>query len=221
VLLVGSSYEHYPIRKRFHNIIHSKKRKLINGIVFEMSHPGWTPQNILPTNDTETWDEARPLFLSRIRQVDEYSQTLKNAKIVITDSSTMGYALQKFSEIAMAGSLIIGVLPHERASFFKKLAISLDYSDSDDHIIDTINYWLNHPKKRMEKCGLGQKLTTASFTWDIQISKMFGYYDKWKKGEFGAYFPHEFRIVCASRDTAISTLNPYCSGRFPAWYKPT
>jgi hypothetical protein len=220
VLLAGNSWEHYPIRNRFANILHSNKKHLIKGTLFEKTHPGWFP-NQKPTNDTETWEEARPSFLSKMTQIDEYSRMLKNAKIVITDSSTMGYALQKFSEIAMAGSLIVGALPHERSSFFKKFVISLDYNDSDDHIIDTINYWLRHPKERIKKCQLGQKLTDTYFSWDVQITKMFEYYEMWKNGEYGAYFPYDFKIACASKNYSTSALNPYCGGKFPAWYKPT
>jgi len=219
VLLAGSSWEHYPIRRRFHNLLHSNKSKLIKGTTFEKIHPGWFSNQKFTSKDTETWKEARPFFLSRITQVDEYSRMLKNAKIVVTDSSTMGYALQKFSEIAMAGSLIIGALPHERLSFFKKFAISINYNDSDDHIIETINYWLRHHKERIKKCQLGQKLTDAYFSWDVQITHMFEYYDMWKNGEFGAYFPYDFKIACASKNTSIYALNPYCGGHFPAWYK--
>jgi hypothetical protein len=149
VLLAGSSWEHYPIRRRFHNLLHSNKSQLIKGTTFEKTHPGWFPDQNFTTNNTETWKEARPFFRSKIIQIDEYSRMLKNAKIVVTDSSTMGYALQKFSEIAMAGSLIVGTLPHERSYFLKKFVISLDFNDSDDHIIDTINYWLRHPKERI------------------------------------------------------------------------
>jgi hypothetical protein len=224
LLLVGATWEHYPLRARVKRLIAEGAFHGTGLTVVHRLHPGWDPAAEDPGKERpdESWEEeGRPRVEQLRAQVAEYVSLVKRARMAVTDASTMGYALQKYAEFALAGVLVLAPLPHDRRDgFFRDFVVELHEGLSDEELVATIVRWARDHPSRRARAHLGQALTAKRFTWDEEGTRLFAAYETWRRGEFGVYFPHPFQVTCTSADGGVASLNEYCAPEAPpAWYK--
>ena len=194
ILIVGYVHDNvYPTRSRFLKLVDSNR---LNAVV--LPHPDyynrWPIEKLKKFNITHTSCEKQVLL---------YSSYLKRAKIVLTGSSRYKYGLQKYSEIPLAGALMIGDVPNERQLDFRSFMVELTPNDSDEYILKTIKWWLHHPVERLERTRMGQQLTLQKYTIDNQIDIWLHAYQAFKNEKYGIYYPYTFSVSCS----AINTRN--------------
>jgi hypothetical protein len=126
---------------------------------------------------------------------------MQRAKIVVTDSSRYGYSVGKYAEIPTAGALVLGDIPHDRDTFFKKFVVELTPNTTRLEAIETINYWLTHEKERIERARLGQFLTLTHFTNDHSLDLILEAYDRLMSGQRGSWWPYPFSMMCRATST--------------------
>eukprot|EP01112_Ceratiomyxa_fruticulosa_P002803 TRINITY_DN1303_c0_g1_i1.p1 TRINITY_DN1303_c0_g1~~TRINITY_DN1303_c0_g1_i1.p1 ORF type:complete len:451 (-),score=48.18 TRINITY_DN1303_c0_g1_i1:95-1447(-) len=201
ILLIGAlSKDIFPMRERLKDMIEDG---LFPGAVIR-EHPGYT--------EYLTEEEAKQKevdVLWHANQYEEYASQLMRAKITLVTSSIYRYALQKFSEAAMAGSLILGEIPLEREDEFKKYVVPLLPTDSDEDIVKKVNYWLEHDTERETRAKIGQKINLNHYTWKNNVRILIEAYRKFRRKEFGLWYPYPFSVGCQGVNPDQPS-NPWC-----------
>ena len=127
----------YPLRSRLDRLFHKHARKLPFK-VGQVGHPGYA----LSAKTAE-------------KQLKDYSNFLKKTKINLVTSSIYGRSVAKYVESQLAGALIIGSIPLSRQDYYRNFVVEISSTDSDEYIISTIRWWLDHPKERYAKARQG------------------------------------------------------------------
>ena len=126
------------------------------------------------------------------------------------DSSIYGYALQKYAQAALGGCLIIGDIPHERSQQWRDFVVEVNINDSDDTIINTINWWLEHDVARLRRVRRGQDWVLNHATWETWANEVIETFNLWRKGKYGLHFPHPFDITCTPTNHLKDQYNRWC-----------
>lgn len=182
VLLVGRIWSVYPLRQRFQKLIEDGK---MPGKAVHYQHPGyWFPDG----PDSRTPEAVE-------KQGAEYLRQLENAKIVLMCTSKRRYAVRKYMEAAAAGALIIADIPEEREDEFRKFVVEVNLTDSDDVLIETVRWWLDHPKERIERATLGQKIVLSKYRSDMASKSIVTAMKRYIGGQRGMAFPYPFAQI--------------------------
>jgi len=180
VLLIGNIRSEYPLRMRFLELY---KAGRLPGVVKHVQHPGYWLRIV--ENNTRAVKE----------QVARYSQALMDAKIVILCSTVRKTAVRKYAEVAVAGALVIADIPGEREEEFRSWVVEVQVNDTDETLIDTVKWWLDHPVERAARARKGQilnleKYTTANATQTALVAMK-----EFLNGRRGLVFPYPFSRV--------------------------
>lgn len=191
----------YPLRYRLGEL---GEKGLIPDYT-ERKHPGYIHSLPGPEPDSPHLFE-HPLE----RQIAEYAKTLHRTKICMMDSSVYRYAYQKFIEAAMAGCLIVSDIPYERSDQYRRFVVEIKPTDSDQHIIDTISWWLDHDAERVARAAIGQRYALEHFTWDHWANSLVAAYNQFTDRQFGMVFPYPHFVGCAPSQLLQGQMNPWC-----------
>lgn len=186
-LLVGAKDAYcYPMRTRLAVMIEAG---LLPGIVRD--HPGY----------------ISPTFLRRQTQRADYASALRSANAVFVTPSFYHYRLQKFSEVALSGTLMIGPIPQEREELFKDIMVELREDDSDDYISTITKWWLDHHSERGAVSRLAQQVAQVLFTWDVTFAdRLYKAYFRLQRGETGWWFTEPFTVRTPRRNVCDCNL---------------
>ncbi|CAF1287789.1 unnamed protein product [Didymodactylos carnosus] len=184
VLVVGALNPFvYPLRTRIAQMIRDKK---INGHVHQ--HPGYFNEN----NTVEISE----------KQYRTYAALLHRAKLVIIGATRYYYAISKFSEVALAGCLIISEIPYEREDEFRSYIVELSMNMTDTEIKKIIDYWVTHSQEREQRAAKGQMSVLNRYTWDHNIDLSIQAVLKYKRREFGIYHNYPYSLKCVPVDNS-------------------
>ena len=109
-----------------------------------------------------------------VAQSLSYAADLQRAKIVLVGRSSRNFALRKYAEAALAGALVVGDVPDERMSEFRSWIVEVDYSESDDALLDKVERWLaaDADAERVARARRGQQLNAALYSYDAVLDRM-------------------------------------------------
>lgn len=202
VLLAGArTPEVYPLRHRFSGLLDQFNNSLL------YKHPGYEIHATgAPAPDEPYFEEAHPIEHEAIK----YGRLLQSSKICVMDASVYGYALQKYAQAALAGCLIVGDIPRERAAQWRQFVVEVSVDDTDDHIVKTINWWLQHDNARLKRVRAGQAWAMRHATWDTWVDDTVAAYNLWHERRYGLYFPHGFELTCAPVNLIEGRNNRWC-----------
>ena len=182
VLLVGRIWSVYPLRQRFQKLIEEGR---MPGKAVHYQHPGyWFPEG----PDSRTPEAVE-------KQGAEYLRQLENAKIVLMCTSKRRYAVRKYMEAAAAGALIVADIPEEREDEFRKFVVEVNLTDPDEVLIETVRWWLDHPKERIERATLGQKIVLSKYRSDMASKSIVTAMKRYIGGQRGMAFPYPFAQI--------------------------
>lgn len=145
ISLLGSLGTAYPLRRRFKQLIEEKLSKKFNCYIHR--HPGYRLTNAQSNEE-----------------LIKYAKIINQSKICLTCSSRYHYRLGKYVEIPMSNSLLVGDLPDEQNELFRKIMVVIDPNESDESIINKIEYYLINEKERKEKTKMGMNLMLQNYT---------------------------------------------------------
>ena len=156
-VLIAGSVERttYPLRNRLARMLIRISRDVEAGRTLPpftskvRPHPGYVMNTII---------EAE-------QQLQDYASALAKSKIVIVTPSIHGRGLAKYVEAQLAGSLIIGGIPAERQDYYRQFVVEIKDTDSDESIIRTIIWWLEHKEEREARVLIGWTYAMRQ-TWD-------------------------------------------------------
>lgn len=152
VLLVGATKESvYPLRYKFINIIEKLNKEGLNCKI--LKHPGYNINNI---------DDQLVNFVKEINR----------SKIVLTCSSKYKYALSKYAEIPMCGSLLIGDIPNENEEWYRKWIVEVNNNMSDISIMNLIKYYIDNNREREEKIRTALEMNLKDRTQESYAKNM-------------------------------------------------
>jgi glycosyltransferase involved in cell wall biosynthesis len=99
-------------------------------------------------------------------QLRDYASHLARARILVTDGTRHRYPLAKYTEAAMAGTLVIGTLPLLPPPGFEDFVVPVDFDMSDDELVETVHYWLDNEDERAERAERGRQIVLENYTQD-------------------------------------------------------
>lgn len=176
----------YPMRTRLAGMV---QRGALPGTV--RAHPGY----IMPTPEL------------RHRQRLNFSAALRAAKLSYVTSSHYRYRLQKFSEVALSRTLLVGTLPQEREELFRDIMVELREDDTDAYIATIVRWWLEHGEERRAVARLAQLVARRLFTWDaVFAERLYGAHARLVRGEAGWWFAEPFTVRTPRRN--VCDCNP-------------
>ncbi len=149
ILLAGvQSPDIYPLRARFAALL----PKLSHWKTAVHKHPGYRPA------DPAAHQAA-------------FAAALSSARIVLTCSSTYGYALAKYAEVMACGSAVGGDVPAERQEWFRDHIIELDLSMTDAEMVDRLDWWLSRPADLAILTMVAQAKTRDTLNTDAWVDR--------------------------------------------------
>ena len=104
--------------------------------------------------------------LDHTKQLTDYANRLKSTKILLTDSASVHYSVQKYTEALVAGCLIIGDIPHDRMREYRRFSVEVPTMADVRHLAAVVKYWLEHEDERLAKVTAGQHWALQSVTTD-------------------------------------------------------
>jgi hypothetical protein len=147
ILIYGSMAACYPFRKRLLNIIE---------------------------NNTSNW-KTRIIYIEDNIRGEHLAREINKSYLCVACDSIFNYFLNKYIEIPLANSLLIGSMPIQGNSLFDENSyIHIDNNMSDEEIINIINISL------MDKQRIIEKIT--HFTPKLEFYKSKYYYNYVIKG---------------------------------------
>jgi hypothetical protein len=163
VLLVGNLDPFfYPLRSRFKKLLNQLE---IAGIKTKiLKHPGYT------ITDVE-------------EQTINFAKEINRSKITITCSSRFKYALSKYSEIPLCGSLLIADIPDEDVDWYKQWIVEINDKMSDLEIVDIIKHYINHDEEREKKIKKSIELNLQSRTQKHYAEKFVNIFHEYLESE--------------------------------------
>ena len=177
VLLTGRLASAYPFRTRLHKLIESGK---IQGAKAR-KHP------------TYTMAEGA---ISSVRRIEEqekdYIRELESAQIVFVTASRAQLRLIKYGETAAAGALIVGDIPLGSEYEFKNIMVEIQPDYSDSKIIETVQYYLNHPEEREQIVSRARQLFLSKYTTKHFFEWLQDVVTLHRRGARGFYYPRYY-----------------------------
>ena len=159
ILLTGAiDDEIYPLRFKFRAMINSNAFGSVKCMY--RAHPGYR-------------------LTSPKAEAKQYANALRNAKIVLADTSKYGYAAEKYYEIPACGAVICGNIPHERQDIFRKFVIEIDEGWGEHHIARVVQKALRNAEKLQEQADYGAEYTRGNFTCDHYADRCLGALEDW------------------------------------------
>lgn len=70
--------------------------------------------------------------------------------------------------------------------------VEINEDDTDEKIIQTINWWATHDKERIHRAKIGQNIVLQKYTYDAYVEQMISSFVAFEQGYRGAHFPHQF-----------------------------
>jgi hypothetical protein len=140
ILLVGAVGRHYPLRKRFEQIIKMMPDKYI---CKQYNHPGYVHGNAF----TDIY-------------LQDFAENIGRSKICLTCTSRYKYFLGKLIEIPMCGSVLACDLPNQDQKLFEEFMITISDKMTDQEIVDTLVYYLEHIDELIKKRSLGKEISS-------------------------------------------------------------
>ncbi len=104
--------------------------------------------------------------LNHEKQLSEYADRLKSTKILLTDSASVHYSVQKYTEALVAGCLIVGDMPHDRMREYRRFSVEVPTKADVRHLATVVKYWLEHEDERLAKVTAGQQWALQSVMTD-------------------------------------------------------
>jgi hypothetical protein len=165
VLLIGSlKKDIYPLRNKFKEEIFPRLKK--KGYICKvLEHPGYRIDDV---------DE----------QIRNYAKEINRSKIVVTCSSIFRYAVHKYVEVPLCGSLLCADLPNERKDWFRKWMLVVKLNESAGSIVEKIEYYLQNDDERNKLIKRGMRLNQQQYTQEKYVERLLKIiidYLKWKK----------------------------------------
>ena len=177
VLLTGRLASAYPFRTRLHNLIESGK---IRGAKAR-KHP------------TYTMAEGEVSSVKRIEdQERDYVRSLELSQIVFVTASRSQLRLIKYGEAAAAGALIVGDIPLGSEDEFKNIMVEIRPDYSDSKIVDTVEYYLAHPKEREQIVSRARQLFLSKYTTQHFFEWLQDVVTLHRHGAKGVYYPNYY-----------------------------
>ena len=139
ILLVGSIGRHYPLRKRFENIIKKIPSKYI---CRQYKHPGYIHG-----------DAFTDIYLN------DFAENICRAKICLTCTSRYKYFLGKLVEIPMCGSVVACDVPNQDTKLFEEMMITISDKMTDEEIVDKLVHYLENPEELYKKRKFGKEIS--------------------------------------------------------------
>ena len=143
-------------------------------------------------------------------QVADYANMLRRSKIALFDSSVFRYQYQKYPEAALAGTLIIADLPAQDEELWKRIVVPVSMHDSDNVLIETVKWWIEHDEERKARALAGQRAVAAKYTYDHAVDVLLQSYHRYKSGLYGFWFPYSFSLGCSAINHD-GGRNEYCT----------
>ena len=137
---------------------------------------------------------------SHLRQ---YAEFIRRAKIAIFDTSFAKYALKKFSEVAMSGTVIASDIPREFEVMFRDFVIPLKLSDTEADISRTLVAALQDVKALEDRARRGLDVARRHFTCRRRVSRLL-----------------EQVHAVRSRTLASTTVSPHRASCVISWSDP-
>jgi hypothetical protein len=106
------------------------------------------------------------------KQLSDYADKLKSTKILLTDSASVHYSVQKYTEALVAGCLIVGDIPHDRMREYRRFSVEVPTKADVKHLAEVVKYWLDHDDERLAKVNAGQQ-------WALQSVMTDQFYEDW------------------------------------------
>lgn len=180
-LLVGAAAPScYPMRARIKQMIDTG---VLPGVV--RHHPGYTLSSLEQHG----------------KQRAEYAAALRSARLSYVTAMHYRHRLQKFSEGALSGTLMLGTLPQEREELFRDIMVELREDDSDEYITAVAHWWLEHESERRAVARLAEEIGRRLFTWDSTFAdRLFNAYQRLQRGETGWWFAEPFTVRTPRRN---------------------
>eukprot|EP00727_Mastigamoeba_balamuthi_P008535 m51a1_g4303 hypothetical protein (556) ;mRNA; r:18153-19943 len=192
VLIVGNIWSVYPLRVKFLKLYDERR---LPGKVYRLVHPGyWLDAGPNGTSTPGTQAAQDSAALRAEEQTSAYVQALQSAKVVLVCSSKRRYAVRKYVEAAAAGALVIGDIPGEREEEFRSYVVEVKPTDTEDSIIRTVRWWLDHGSEREQRAAAGQKIALARYTTMHAAETAVGVMQSYVLGRRGLVFPHAYEI---------------------------
>ncbi len=182
VLLTGSicSSDIYSFRKRLYTLLENNNIKDIH----IRKHPGYLLEGI---SDEDIINKKIDFDLQD-KQYEDYINQLKNSDIVICTSMKNGAQTTKYFEAALAGALIIGDIPSDEEDIFNEFVVKISDEQTDEEILNVINYWINNKEERIKRALTGQNIVKNKYTWDVYSNKLINCYNMWVNKKYGVIF---------------------------------
>ena len=139
------------------------------------------------------------------RQYLEYAHAISRAKIVLVSGSVNNYALRKYTEAAMAGALLIGDIPCERAEEFREYVVEISRSDTDQKIAAVVEWWRTHDAERVARAEHGRRIALAYAT-KRALGALLNKSEAFMLGKRGIYYEHP--VECEIGSSAVRAAHP-------------
>ena len=177
ILLTGRLASAYPLRTRLHKMIESGKIKGAR----TRKHPTYT----MAEGD-----------ISSVQIIDsqeaDYIRSLESAQIVFVTGSRAGLRLIKYGETAVAGALIVGDIPLGSEHEFKNIMVEIKPEYSDKKIVQTVEYYLAHPKERERIVSKARQLFLSKYTTRHFFEWLQDVMTLHRHGAKGVYHPYYY-----------------------------
>jgi FkbM family methyltransferase len=178
ISILGSVNGAYPMRTRWRSLMPKLRARGWSISEQNMNHKYWPGRS-----------EA-------LKMRQKYRDLAKNSKVILTGASFVFYSLQKFSEFAAAGGLMISTLPQDRTDDFKKFIVEVNPKMSDNQLIEIVEKYLKNDADRMEKTKLGQDWWEKNGRPDNFFKTVNTAVVDYKAGAVGKRFDFPFFIRC-------------------------
>ncbi|KAH9817706.1 hypothetical protein DFH28DRAFT_962749 [Melampsora americana] len=184
IIIAGDLGAFYPFRARLANLI---RNKTLPGWI--RGHPGY--EDIKDPKDRN----PRVNAANQEKQLVDFGADFGRAKICLVTDSRWGYSVQKYVEAAAAGCLIAGNVPLDRQSWFREGIVPMSNNETDETIVKTLNWWLEHDEERIRKAKSTQDWILNSFGMDQYVTDVWKMIWLVKGGQRGLILPYEFEFL--------------------------
>ena len=142
----------YPLRTRLLTLAAQRR---LPGKVVVLPHPGYSINSLSDAN----------------RQLLNYVNHLKRAKINLVTASVYDYAVAKYVESQLSGALIVGNVPESRKVYYSKFMVGISMDDTDDRIVSVLTEWIQNRERRLKMTTIGYTLGLRQ-TWTGWVHDM-------------------------------------------------
>ena len=94
--------------------------------------------------------------------------------------------------------MMIGTLPIDRRDEFAKFVVQISNNDTDEHIRQTIQKWLDDDAGRIEKAKLAQEYFLSKFSGRNFVEDIVGWIKMVQSGRKGMMLPYQWDFLPVS-----------------------